>query len=67
MIEKEPVDFVVRPERTHFLTMLLKNPNYFGNIEASQLQPNFKLINDTSYEQLTCVGYNPETRNMEAV
>src|ERR1044071_829666 len=67
MIETDPREFVVQTERTHFLSLLLKNPNYFGNIEGSTLPSNFKLLNDTSYEQLTCVGYNPDTRNMEAV
>jgi hypothetical protein len=56
----------VQQERTHFKFMLAKNPNYFGNIPGSNLKPNFKLINETSYEQLTCVGYNPDTKNMEA-
>ncbi|MCX6316755.1 MAG: hypothetical protein NTW29_05665 [Bacteroidetes bacterium] len=61
-----PVKIEVQPERTHFHFMLAKNPNYFGNIPGSQLEPNFKLITDTSYEQLTCVGYNPDTQLMEA-
>jgi hypothetical protein len=56
----------VQLERSHFKFMLAKNPNYFGNIPGSDLKPIFKLISDTSYEQLTCVGYNPDTRNMEA-
>jgi hypothetical protein len=56
----------VQQERTHFQYMLAKNPNYFGNIPGSQLKPNFKLIAEPSYEELTCVGYNPDTANMEA-
>ena len=59
-------EFVVQQERTHFQFMLAKNPNYFGNIPGSTLQPNFKLVTDTGYEQLTCVGYNPDTTDMEA-
>lgn len=61
-----PAELVVQQERTHFKFMLAKNPNYFGNIPGSELKPIFKLITETSYEQLTCVGYNPDTRNMEA-
>ena len=57
---------LVQPERTNFHAMLAKNPNYFGNLAGSKLAPNFKLITETSYEQLTCVGYNPDTGNMEA-
>lgn len=65
-VSVSPVKIEVQAERTHFHFMLAKNPNYFGNIPGSQLQPNFKLITDTSYEQLTCVGYNPDTQLMEA-
>ncbi|HEY8935737.1 MAG TPA: hypothetical protein VIM65_10975, partial [Cyclobacteriaceae bacterium] len=53
-------------ERTHFHYMLAKNPNYFGNIPGSSSKPIYKLIADESYEALTCVGYNPDTENMEA-
>lgn len=63
---KKSAGFVVQPERTHFQFMLAKNPNYFGNIPGSKLKENFKLIADTNFEQLTCVGYNPDTANMEA-
>jgi hypothetical protein len=59
-------EIVLKPERTHFLYMLAKNPNYFGNIPDSALKPIFQLKEDTSFEQLTCVGYNPDTTNMEA-
>jgi len=53
-------------ERTGFNFMLAQNPNYFGNIPGSKLKPILKLIGKTTYEQLTCVGYNPDTQNMEA-
>jgi hypothetical protein len=56
----------IQPERTHFQFMLAKNPNYFGNIPGSKLKPNLKIVSNTGYEQLTCVGYNPDTQNMEA-
>ncbi len=59
-------EFVVQPERKHFQNMLAKNPNYFGNIPGSKLKANYTLISKTDYEQLTCVGYNPDTENMEA-
>jgi hypothetical protein len=59
-------DLVVKPERSHFNHMLAKNPNYFGNITDSKLKPIMKLISDPSYEQLTCVGYNPDTSEMKA-
>lgn len=56
----------VQAERSHFHFMLAKNPNYFGNIPGSNLKPVFKIVSDTSFEELTCVGYNPDTRDMEA-
>jgi hypothetical protein len=59
-------DLVVKPERSHFNHMLAKNPNYFGNIVGSKLKPIMKLISDPGYEQLTCVGYNPDTTEMKA-
>ncbi len=59
-------EFKLGPERTHFQYMLAKNPNYFGNIPGSKLKPNYKLSSKSSYEQLTCVGYNPDTANMGA-
>jgi hypothetical protein len=59
-------DLVIQPERLHFTHMLAKNPNYFGNIPGSKIKPVFKLLSDITYEQLTCVGYNPDTADMEA-
>lgn len=56
----------IQPERLHFTHMLAKNANYFGNIAGSKLKPVIQLISNTNYEQLTCVGYNPDTTNMEA-
>lgn len=65
-ITKRTLNLVVQPERTHFLNMLAKNPNYFGNIPGSKLKPVLKLKSKTDYEELTCVGYNPDTEIMEA-
>ncbi len=59
--------FAIQKERTDFKSMLLKNPNYFGNITDSKLKPVLKIISNITYEQLTCIGYNPETADMEAV
>jgi hypothetical protein len=64
--QKENKAFIVPPERKQFQAMLAKNINYFGNIPGSKLKPVYKLISDVTYEQLTCVGYNPDTENMEA-
>lgn len=65
MITEKASELIVRPERSHFSHMLAKNANYFGNIDGSKLKPVIKLISDVSFERLTCVGYNPDTTNME--
>lgn len=46
-------------ERANFSQLLAANPNYFGNAPNSGQEPVFPLANDTSYEQLECVGFNP--------
>lgn len=55
-----------RPERKRFKSFLATNLNYFGNFPASGLKPVKKIIADTSYEQLTCIGFNPDTNFLEA-
>lgn len=53
-------------ERSHFLELVTKNPNYFGNITDSVFKPVKSILQKTTYEELNCVGYNPETEEMEA-
>ena len=62
----QSAELFVQPERSQYKFLLAKNANYFGTLPESKLKPVLKLIADTSYEQLTCVGYNPDTTNMEA-
>ena len=57
--------------RRLFKILLLENPNYFGNLADLKL-PNIaapvqKKVSDTTYEQLTCLGYNPRSRDLGAV
>lgn len=54
-------------ERAKYKALLLANPNYFGNLEASPLQPVLPLIGNTYYEELGCVGYQPQQERLEAV
>jgi hypothetical protein len=54
-------------ERTHFKTLLLSNPNYFGNLGTSAIQPVLPMAENTYYEELGCVGYQPQQRKLEAV
>ena len=46
----------IEVERTQFNKFLIDNPNYFGNLDESNLKPVRKIIKNTSYEKLTCVG-----------
>ncbi|MBX9917987.1 MAG: hypothetical protein K2Y07_12255, partial [Nitrosomonas sp.] len=52
--------------RKSFKAMLATNLNYFGNLSQSNFKAENKKISDISYEQLTCVGFNPETNFLEA-
>ena len=54
-------------ERRQFRALLLKNPNYFGNIKVSPFELVKKIKNNTAYEELKCVGYNPHLEQLEAV
>src|SRR5258707_732870 len=54
-------------ERLQFPKLIAKNPNYFGTFPEVKLPPIFPLSNDTTFEELTCVGYNPDQGILEAV
>lgn len=50
---------------------LLQNPNYFGNLTDLKIeglpQPVLQKIGDTTFEELTCIGYNPDTDRLAAI
>jgi hypothetical protein len=54
-------------ERTQFHKLIAQNPNYFGNFAGSEFQPIFPLKYDTNFEELTCIGFNPDRNLLEAV
>ncbi|MEI6900234.1 MAG: hypothetical protein WCL00_10165, partial [Bacteroidota bacterium] len=56
----------VEDERLHFLSKLAINPNYFGNNPKSVDKPVLIFLKKLTYEEISCVGYNPETKNLEA-
>jgi hypothetical protein len=60
-----PTD-AVEMERSQFRLLLAQNPNYFGTVANSQLKAVAKIASNTSYEQLTCVGYNLDRSQLEA-
>ena len=43
------------------------NPNYFGNLKVSPFEPVKVIKNNTSYEELMCVGFNPHFERLETV
>lgn len=49
----------VPKERAEFRQLLLTNPNYFGTLEGAPFKAVAAKQADTTYEQLTCVGYHP--------
>ena len=52
-------------ERTQFKELLLAN--HFGTIPGSKLKAQAKATGNTTYEQLVCVGYQPELKRLDAV
>jgi len=54
-------------ERSGFKTLLLSNPNYFGNLDDKQFKSVLPIKGNTFYEELGCVGYQPQQNHLEAV
>ncbi len=57
--------------RRNFKLQLVRNPNYFGNLTDLKLpgipKSVLKKIGDTTYEELTCLGYNPDGGLLTAI
>lgn len=65
--ERKPASVDVGVERTQFRSLLLSNPNYFGNLEKSPFKAVKALQGNTSFEELVCVGLNPPQDRLEGV
>ena len=71
----EPTDAIKNPQdpkkleilRKRFRALVLQNPNYFGNLEGSGFEPQANIAGNTFYEELGCIGYQPQTERLEAV
>jgi len=63
---KEDQPHIPPKERLEFRKLLAANPNYFGNLEKSDFKIVNKIIGNTSYEEVTCVGFNPALNLLEA-
>ena len=53
--------------RRQFRTLVLGNPNYFGNLDNSSFQPVAKVIVNKTYEEIGCVGYHPQLERLHTV
>ncbi len=67
-IDKLPfTDVKLEAERENFKSLILENPNYFGNLEGSIFQPVKPIKANPSYEELACVGLQTQLDRLEAV
>jgi hypothetical protein len=57
----------IQTHRLNFKARLLQNPNYFGNLQATGFQPEVQLTHSIFYEELGCVGFQPQLNRLEAV
>jgi hypothetical protein len=53
-------------QRTEFKSLLLKNPNYFGTAPGLGGKATLEIAENTAYEKLQCIGYNPALGQLEA-
>lgn len=57
--------------RRNFKLHLIQNPNFFGNLSDLKIEdmpePVEKIICNTYFEELTCLGYNPDTEILTAI
>lgn len=68
LTEKRPASGREVPaERKHLRALLTANPNYFGTAEATGLEAVSALQGNTTYEELKCVGYDPQFEQLQAV
>lgn len=67
-IAAEPsTELQIARSRTQFRALILANPNYFGNLNVSPYQPVLDVQGNTFYEELGCVGFQPQFNRLEAV
>ncbi len=57
----------VHPERLNFRSLLLTNPNYFGNVKQSPFKAVVSMSGNTTYEELACIGFRPQQNLLNAV
>ncbi len=65
--DETPVTLPLSRERHHFKSLLLSNPNYFGNLPDSGFDPVVSIAGNTTYEELVCVGFEPRSSRLNGV
>lgn len=65
--EERPEELPYARERAQFRALLLSNPNYFGNLKVSPFKPVLSIQTNTTYEEIGCVGFQPQFDRLEAV
>jgi len=58
---------VVPKERTDFHKLIAGNPNFFGHLKDSVFKPVLQILSNITFEEVTCIGFNPNTNVLEAV
>lgn len=69
MAKKDPPEDEGRQftkQRLSFTTLIATNPNYFGNLPDFPEPPELVIKGNTTYEELTCVAFNPGLDLLEA-
>lgn len=54
-------------ERKQFRSLVLGNPNYFGNLKESQFKAVLDIQSNIAFEEIGCVGFQPQFNRLEAV
>jgi hypothetical protein len=57
----------IPPTRAQFTRLLLGNPNYFGTAPELNVEAVLPMSGNTAFEELTCIGFNPDFNRLEAV
>lgn len=64
--DAKPAPARIEKERAQFKRLLAGNPNYFGNLPQSPFKAVKQMASNTTYEEITCVGYNLDKAQLEA-
>jgi len=57
----------IQKERAEFNKLIIDNPNYFGTFPELKTKAVLAMKANTQYEELSCLGFYPDTDTLEAV